>query len=177
MNCPNCGGNLERHDLEGVSIDECERCRGRWFDRGELRQAKDSQDPDIVWLDFDPFGDDAEALSTASEGKECPKCGWQMNSLTYRKSGVVIDKCENCRGVWLDHEEFEHIVEHLRELVDTTSAGEYAGKTFQQLLEILVGPEGPVSETKDFLAAYRMLKLRMAVEGSLAAQIGHYLLP
>ena len=40
------------------------------FDRGELRLAKDKQDDDIRWLDFDPFGKDAESLSVESEGKE-----------------------------------------------------------------------------------------------------------
>ncbi|MGI9657527.1 MAG: zf-TFIIB domain-containing protein [Gaiellaceae bacterium] len=177
MNCPNCGGSLEHHDLDGVSIDECGQCRGRWFDRDELRQAKDKQDPDLVWLDFEPFGADAESLSVPSEGKPCPKCSERMKSLRYRESGVVIDKCVNSEGVWLDHKEFERIVDYLDKTVNSTSAREYAGKTFQQLLQIFSGPEGPVSETKDFLAVYRLLRQRLLVEDSRATALALRLLP
>ena len=94
MNCPDCEGTLETIDFNGVKIDECTKCKGRWFDRGELRLAKDKKDDDIRWLDFDPFGKDAEELSVASEGKECPKCSKKMKSLTYRKSKIFFHSCQ-----------------------------------------------------------------------------------
>ena len=164
MNCPDCEGVLETIDFHGIKIDECGDCKGRWFDRGELRLAKDKQDDDIRWLDFDPFGKDAESLSVASEGKECPKCSKKMKSLTYRKSKIIIDKCSDCEGVWLDHGEFTKIVEFLNEIVLTKPAGEYAKDTFKQFLEIFTGPEGPISEAKDFLSVIWLLQLRIAVE-------------
>ena len=35
-----------------VQIDECRQCRGIWFGKGELAEAKDEVDPDLRWLDF-----------------------------------------------------------------------------------------------------------------------------
>jgi uncharacterized protein len=164
MNCPNCESALETIDMKGIKVDECVRCQGHWFDRGELRLAKDKQDDDIRWLDFDPFGKDAEEFSTASEGKRCPKCAEQMKALTYRQSKVVIDKCPECYGVWLDHGELEKIVKYLTDILLTKSAGDYTKATFRQFLEIFTGPEGPISEAKDFLSALWFLQLRIGVE-------------
>jgi len=164
MNCPDCEGTLKTIDCKGIKIDECSSCKGHWFDRGELRLAKDKEDDDIRWLDFDPFGKDANSLSVESEGKACPKCSKNMKSLTYRKSKIIIDKCTDCEGVWLDNGEFEKIVEFLNEIVVTKSAGDYAKDTFKQFLEIFTGSEGPISEAKDFLSVLYLLQLRMAVK-------------
>lgn len=38
----------------------------------------------------------------------CPKCGGAMR--TYERSGVVIDQCEDCRGVYLDRGELERLI-------------------------------------------------------------------
>lgn len=38
----------------------------------------------------------------------CPKCSGQMQSFT--RSGLTIEQCNQCRGVFLDYGELEHIV-------------------------------------------------------------------
>jgi len=39
MNCPRCEqASLDERDRDGVTIDVCTRCRGIWFDRGELEK-------------------------------------------------------------------------------------------------------------------------------------------
>lgn len=38
----------------------------------------------------------------------CPKC--QIEMLQANKEGVIIDVCQQCRGVWLDHGELEKIM-------------------------------------------------------------------
>jgi Zn-finger nucleic acid-binding protein len=43
----------------------------------------------------------------------CPSCGGSLVEL--ERSGVHIDACRNCRGVWLDRGELERIVERERE--------------------------------------------------------------
>lgn len=37
----------------------------------------------------------------------CPKCGSVMETLTY--AGVEVDRCTNCRGLWLDANEREEL--------------------------------------------------------------------
>lgn len=44
----------------------------------------------------------------------CPKCAAEM--VTYERSGIVLDQCRECRGIFLDRGELER-------LVDAESAG------------------------------------------------------
>lgn len=39
----------------------------------------------------------------------CPKCQGQMRS--YERNGVTVDQCAECRGIFLDRGELEHLVE------------------------------------------------------------------
>jgi Zn-finger nucleic acid-binding protein len=42
----------------------------------------------------------------------CPSCGGDLAELD--RSGVKIDACRNCRGVWLDRGELDRILERER---------------------------------------------------------------
>ncbi len=164
MHCPDCQSSLRQTDYRGIAIEECPECRGRWFDRDELRKAKDRTDDDLRWLDFDPFGEEAAPFEVRSEGRQCPRCVMAMSSITYETSGVVIDKCGNCHGIWLNHGEFEKIVEHLEQIVSSETASQYIRDAGTQFSQIATGPEGVISEIRDFLAVLRLLELRLAVE-------------
>jgi Zn-finger nucleic acid-binding protein len=164
VRCPDCSADLQETDFHGVRIDECPKCRGRWFDRDELRVAKDRTDDDLRWLDFDLFGEAARPLEVTPSGSKCPKCMVAMISLKYAPSQVVVDRCDQCQGVWLNHDEFERIVEYLEEVVSRRTAAEYAGEAGRQFLEILAGHKGAVSEIRDFLAVLHLLELRIAAE-------------
>jgi Zn-finger nucleic acid-binding protein len=39
----------------------------------------------------------------------CPKCQAPMRS--YERSGVTVDQCSECRGIFLDRGELEHLVD------------------------------------------------------------------
>ena len=39
----------------------------------------------------------------------CPKCQGLMR--TYERSGVTVDQCADCRGIFLDRGELEHLVD------------------------------------------------------------------
>ena len=41
----------------------------------------------------------------ASHWMKCPKCGHEMKELTY--SGICLDQCTGCRGIYLDLGEIE----------------------------------------------------------------------
>jgi uncharacterized protein len=38
---------------------------------------------------------------------QCPKCHSTMRP--YNRSGVQIEQCDNCRGIFLDYGELEHL--------------------------------------------------------------------
>lgn len=37
----------------------------------------------------------------------CPKCGHKLIEISY--SEILVDKCSNCDGIWLDAGEIEHV--------------------------------------------------------------------
>jgi uncharacterized protein len=39
----------------------------------------------------------------------CPKCQGAMR--TYERSGITVDQCAECRGIFLDRGELEHLVD------------------------------------------------------------------
>jgi Zn-finger nucleic acid-binding protein len=39
----------------------------------------------------------------------CPKCRGRMG--TYERSGIVVDQCRDCRGIFLDKGELERLVD------------------------------------------------------------------
>ena len=39
----------------------------------------------------------------------CPKCSGRMGS--YERSGIVVDQCQDCRGIFLDKGELERMVD------------------------------------------------------------------
>jgi Zn-finger nucleic acid-binding protein len=39
----------------------------------------------------------------------CPKCQGAMRS--YERNGITVDQCGECRGIFLDRGELEHLVE------------------------------------------------------------------
>jgi Zn-finger nucleic acid-binding protein len=45
----------------------------------------------------------------------CPSCGSELVEL--ERSGVRIDACRQCRGVWLDRGELERILERERQVI------------------------------------------------------------
>jgi len=164
MRCPNCQHNLKQNDYKGVKIDECENCKGEWFDRDELRKAKDRTDDDLRWLDFELFDDKANKYTTAPSERKCPKNSSEMSSLTYQDSKVVIDKCNICKGVWLDNHEFEKIIKYLEHIVVATPSSEYGKETLREFSEIFTGPENTISEIKDFMSIANFFSIRLQVE-------------
>ena len=39
----------------------------------------------------------------------CPKCNGTMRA--YERSGVIVDQCDDCRGIFLDRGELERLVD------------------------------------------------------------------
>jgi len=164
MLCPEDGMELRETDCHGVKIHECPKCLGRWFDRDELRRAKDRTDEDLRWLDFDPFAGEAKRPEASKGTRLCPKDSVPMGYIQYEKSGVRVDKCSKCHGIWLDHGEFERIIKHLENEVNSETFGDYERQAIRELGQVFGGPEGPMSELRDFFSVLHLLRMRWVVE-------------
>jgi len=52
-----------------------------------------------------------EALRTLHYMK-CPKCGFDLHPL--KRGGVDLETCFNCKGLWMDAGDLEHLAEELK---------------------------------------------------------------
>ena len=114
MQCPSCSSTLETIDYEGIKIETCPGCEGQWLDASELRHIvnvrerrfdEDQRRAVATAASIDPVQVDHE-----DRDLRCPKCGGQTDVLNYGgDSGIMIDKCTGCGGIWLDAGELERI--------------------------------------------------------------------
>ncbi|MQA91250.1 MAG: hypothetical protein GEU90_13635, partial [Gemmatimonas sp.] len=125
--CPVCLGTMmEKVRLggsrQGLEVDHCRRCGGVWFEPGEVQQLR-SAPQDELWTKLGersstptlchdchaPLERSAERCSGcgASNLLDCPDCAHPMHVELY--SGLRLDVCRRCNGVWFDHHELEAI--------------------------------------------------------------------
>jgi uncharacterized protein len=166
MKCPKKDGELESKTFEKINVEECKTCHGMWFDRGELKKAKDSTDEDLRWLDFDIFEHLDKKYEVEISSRVCPIDEVKLEVLTYSDSKIKIDACPNGHGVFLDDQEFEKIISYLENKVTSTSSGEFAKDALAQLSDVLTGPEPVASEVKDFITVLRLFGKRLEAEHS-----------
>ena len=114
MQCPNCKSTLQTIDYEGIQIETCPDCEGEWLDAQELKHIVQVRE-----VRFDKEERQAIAAATTitpinvkreDRDLRCPKCSGTTDALNYGgDTGIVIDKCTTCGGIWLDKGEMERI--------------------------------------------------------------------
>jgi Zn-finger nucleic acid-binding protein len=161
--CPGCRTELKDTSLGSVRIDECPKCHGIWFRDEELRLAKDAEDHDLVWLDFEIWRH-ADRFTRGEENLECPDCRSSLVQVHYGDTPITADYCTACRGVWLDKGEFEKIIRSLEDEVNSMTAREYLKASLQEAKEIFTGSESLLSEWRDLSAILRLFQLRFLIE-------------
>ena len=104
--CPKCRDPLHERPLKGtgVRVDCCPSCHGMWFEIGELQGYLDTIEGEFV-----------PPANARVSSRRCPACGIPMTAFEYLRTGVEIDLCENCRGVWLDLGEIKGLAERAEE--------------------------------------------------------------
>ena len=114
MQCPQCDETLRTTEYEGLKIETCPGCAGEWLDDGELKHVVKARE-----VRFDEGERQALAQAAKITGVrvqdedrdlQCPKCGGATDAINYGgDTGIIIDRCTQCRGIWLDQGELEHV--------------------------------------------------------------------
>ena len=151
MLCPDCKGTLRQEKYQYVTFDICPDCRGIWVSGEQFHQlavlvASEGQVESNAKLTFKP----RKVLPVLPEneglGKKCPQCDVAMKEFNYAyDSNIFLDRCPECKGIWLDPNEIIDIAKHIqynpdvdvvaRELIrNSNSADEDAAK-----LAIVIG--------------------------------------
>jgi Zn-finger nucleic acid-binding protein len=151
--------------MEGspVEVEECSRCKGLWFDDRELRLATDAADHDVAWMDFEIWTH-PERFRALARPMSCPSCGGALSGIEYGQTGVTVDVCGPCRGVWLDDGEFEHLVGALERELETKDAAGFVKASLGEAKELVAGRQSRVTEWRDLRTVLRLLHMRFFVE-------------
>jgi len=114
MKCPVDHADLSSQPYEGnVQVEECSSCKGIWLTKEKLFAIERMKENDYheVVENHKPASE-ARMETTVSIEKprdlNCPSCQSPMlaNEHGYF-SGIIIDTCIACGGVWLDRGELE----------------------------------------------------------------------
>lgn len=103
--CPKCSAPLEhRLAKNSVILDVCARCKGVWFDAGELGFfVKDKK----ALAAYEAQGLEGPKASPQS----CPKCKTALRSGKIPGFRYEVEECGSCKGLFLDEHEFRKIGE------------------------------------------------------------------
>lgn len=107
MQCPRDEATLVSGTYEGdVVVERCSLCSGIWLDRGELERIQEIREHDyskeLAGLDLVGLAYE-QARQAARPGISCPRCKVPLVPEEYAYcSQILVDRCIDCGGVWLD---------------------------------------------------------------------------
>ena len=104
MQCPNCPDQLTATLYEGVDIHVCSSCKGILLNEQKLGEIEKKRELVIS-------RDQGHTKSNHYDGTRfCPDCDISMDKAKYGKYVPrTIDKCPQCKNIWLDKGELEDI--------------------------------------------------------------------
>jgi Zn-finger nucleic acid-binding protein len=101
-------------DYEGVHIETCPSCGGDWLSAGELgnivraRKRRFNEAECVAIANATKIK--GVRLPTVDRHLTCPSCGSTTHPVNYGDdSGIIVDECAACHGIWLDRGELEKI--------------------------------------------------------------------
>lgn len=176
MKCPSCKKELsEKIKISDVEVERCSACGGLWFEKDELRLAKDKKAPEakwvdmeikdesINWLNFNLWKDKAK-FKLKKDIRFCPVDEVPLYQISYGDAPVEIDVCGICLGIWLDKGEFKKIIDYVKNKAEYEVLNNYAKNLVSETTEIIVGPENIKSEAADLLTLIKLLKYKLMVQ-------------
>lgn len=114
MNCPNCHAAMKSVTYEGAEVHACTSCGGEFVAATELAHVVRSREERFGSEVADEIAQREPAFGVPvdeSERKlECPACENGMKVINYGvDTGIFVDSCSVCGGVWLDKGELEKV--------------------------------------------------------------------
>ena len=141
MKCPRDGTTLQRVEILEVELDKCHKCDGLWLDPGELKRLRDAKIEGIEEVIEKKYGD-PEFEEGAPEGyMRCPKCddGRLIRFFYYYVNPIQVDRCDTCKGIWLDDGELDAIIGEKKSVDESEQARKL--KRFLKAVHRHAGPK------------------------------------
>jgi Zn-finger nucleic acid-binding protein len=114
MKCPRCATVLNPVIYDGQNIEVCPQCQGEWLSSEELGKIVEHHDEVFTPAEIASIKGVNRELFTAEKDDhdelDCPHCGEQMEHFNYGEtSGVILHKCHECDGIWMDKDELRKV--------------------------------------------------------------------
>lgn len=123
MKCLNCGKLMSNYLVQTkkdrLSYDVCESCGSFWLDAGELKKLAYQVSGDIEYCSEDKI------KGVSAYSKKCPRCEKIVLDKVYFIGcrDIVLDRCNNCGGFWLDGGELDLINKELQQIMPIRGKG------------------------------------------------------
>jgi Zn-finger nucleic acid-binding protein len=133
MRCP-----IDRLDMivvehQSIELDYCLKCRGVWFDSGELDlfvSVLKSQGANLLHHEFLT----QKSAKVNEDKRKCPICWRKMDKVWIgTEPKVLIDSCPQGDGLWFDGGELHQVLCQMEPATNTESKGvlSFLGDTFK----------------------------------------------
>lgn len=132
MKCPACDSELTQKKTAAVTVDVCTAaCGGMWLDANELDQV-DEQSERVPFDMLRPVSNQRVVIDQ-SKKRQCPKCPGQhlTRVMDAMSSGIDLDTCPRCQGVFLDLGELEKLREFTGDRAERTATLERVRSHYQ----------------------------------------------
>ncbi len=110
--CPRCDKPLSGGVYDGLRLDTCKACGGVWLDAHEFPVLMQRSPTQLKQLE-QTLGQAKVNMDAVLETRNvlmCPLCYLPMGERPYTYgSGIRINTCDKCRGVWADAGELSQI--------------------------------------------------------------------
>ena len=114
--CPRCQVQLERKEMDGITVEYCLQCSGLCLDGGELDRIAEETPGS---LEYSMTSVTSLAPDDGHPTIACLKCDTpkRMRKIELlHHTGIVLDRCEACGVLWLDMGELDAINTHIQRL-------------------------------------------------------------
>ena len=167
--CPACGQPLAEYSVFSMHIEGCPVCKGVWLAPQELRALKNRINPSARWLN-----DEIDALGKSAAlpaRRICPRCRLSLVSAILGRSGLMLDWCPQCRGVWFDGGEFHHMTDYLQREMFAMHAGAIGKQALEEIKRLLAGPATGDDDGGSESRGQDLLDARAAIAAMLHAAV------
>lgn len=139
MLCPRDQTELAIEHHQGIEIDHCPACNGRWLDHHQLDEFEAKTAPDAATR--------TGMIEYAKRDSElnCPVCGKQMVAFNYRANPLELDMCDDEHGYWIDAGEEGRMADLIEERVRGLNRAASAEEAWGTFLRGVGGSGGGIS--------------------------------
>ena len=110
--CPRCDGDMAIRHIGNTQVERCEQCNAIYLDVGEFNKVINVEEGNLEFC----IQSDDEVLPDEQDGVlsciKCPETPLRKVELL-STSGIYIDRCDDCAGIWLDGGEQKAIQAYL----------------------------------------------------------------